>query len=1049
MPVDVGSAVGYLDLDYSGFVQGFRTAQTESINSMKNIESNIGNRMESLGSKLSSFGGKLTKTVSLPILGVGTVGLKTAANFESAMSKVSAISGATGIDLDNLNKKAQEMGAKTKFSATESAEAFTYMAMAGWKTEEMLQGIDGIMSLAAADGLDLATTSDIVTDALTAFGLSAKDSGHFADVLAKASSNANTNVSMLGESFKYAAPVAGALGYSAEDTAIALGLMANAGIKSSQAGTALRSSLSRLVKPTNEVQSAMDRYQISITNSDGSMKSLGTVMDDLRSKLGNLTEAEQAQAAAQIFGQEAMSGMLAIINASQSDYNKLTVAIKNADGAANKMADTMLDNLSGNVTILKSSLEGLGIELGNILIPKIKQGVSWVQKATNYIQKLNTKQKENILKWAAIAVAIGPVNLVLGKLLTTGGKVINLGSKLITFAKSTATAFGNAKLQLALFSAGQDAAAIKSGILSGALTANEVLVGVLTGKITLATAAQYAWNTAVAAHPLGALLTVLGLVTAGIVAYTLAHKESAEQEPLVTEAQQKIIDKAKEEKKAWDELTDSKNKEAKQTMASTEYISGLVGEIEGLITANNLTVDSNGKLVDSTGQVHKAEQDRAQFIISQLNEYLGEEYSSLLDIVDANGKVKQSIYDTMNAKKADMLLESYNEVYLDSIKKVSDAEAARATALQVYSKQEEIYNAAQEKYLKARMEYQEKVAQAKTESDYRALASTANYVQKLSEESEKEKKILDSKREEYNKTDETVKGYYYNIDTYEEAQTKALSGNVDEAIKLLGKYSDGYKEATSNIKKSLDQQKSDARQHVIDTQVQLGILEDEYDRNQKNMTDYQKAQMEKRIKQAKEEANKACDEFSNLGGNISDGIAKGVNDKDWTVVGAIKSVVKKAINAAKKALDSHSPSRVFSKLGVTIPQGLGVGVKKDESKAINSVKALTNEMVKSFDTSSFKYKEGFGNSLRAMMNKFKVAFDIPNFDKSINYSLSNVDGNKTLNRDDSAINKMMDKLEDWIKNNKPKKVVTKLTIDGREFAIAEAPYIEEELGFNV
>ena len=443
MATDVGSAVGYLDLDISGFLSGLQSAQSQANTASKNIATTIGNNLQSAGKSMTSAGSTLTKTVTTPVLGLGTAAVKVTSDFESAMSKVSAISGATGGDLDALNKKAQEMGAKTKFSATESAEAFTYMAMAGWKTEDMLSGIDGIMSLAAADGLDLATTSDIVTDALTAFGLSASDSGHFADVLAKASSNANTNVSMLGESFKYAAPVAGALGYSAEDTAIALGLMANAGIKGSQGGTALRGSLTRLIKPTDEAAVLMEQYGLSMTNADGSMKSLGEVMNMLRDKLGGLTEAEQAQVAAQIFGQEAMSGMLAIINASDSDYAKLTDAIYDADGAAQQMADTMLDNLSGQLTLLKSALEGLAIQFGEILMPYIKQFVTWLQNLTQRLQELTPEQKEQVVKWAAIAAAIGPVLMVLGKLTTSVGSIITTFSKIpgaLVKAKSAFTA---------------------------------------------------------------------------------------------------------------------------------------------------------------------------------------------------------------------------------------------------------------------------------------------------------------------------------------------------------------------------------------------------------------------------------------------------------------------------------------------------------------------------------------------------------------------------------------------------------------------------------
>lgn len=432
MAVDVGSAVGYLDLDISGFLAGLRSAQSEADSATKNIATKIGSNLQSVGKSITSAGKTLTTHVTVPIVGLGTAAVKTTSDFESAMSKVSAISGATGSDLDALNQKAQEMGAKTKFSATESAEAFTYMAMAGWKTEDMLQGIDGIMALAAADGLDLATTSDIVTDALTAFGLSADDSGHFADVLAAAASNANTNVSLLGESFKYAAPVAGALGYSAEDTAIALGLMANAGIKGSQGGTALRSSLSRLIKPTDNAAALMEQYGLSMTNADGSMKSLGEVMEMLRTKMGGLSEAEQAQAAATLFGQEAMSGMLAIINASDSDYEKLTSAIYGADGAAQQMADTMLDNLSGQLTLLKSALEGLAIQFGEILMPYIKQFVQWLQNLVQKLQEMTPEQKEQIVKWAAFAAAIGPVLLAVGKLVTGIGNVISVFGKLKT-----------------------------------------------------------------------------------------------------------------------------------------------------------------------------------------------------------------------------------------------------------------------------------------------------------------------------------------------------------------------------------------------------------------------------------------------------------------------------------------------------------------------------------------------------------------------------------------------------------------------------------------
>lgn len=316
---------------------------------------------------------------------IGAASVKVGSDFEASMSKVAAISGATGDDLKALTDKAKEMGATTKFSASESADALQYMAMAGWKTDDMLNGLEGIMNLAAASGEDLATTSDIVTDALTAFGLSAEDSTHFADVLAQASSNANTNVGMMGETFKYVAPVAGALGYTAEDTALAIGLMANSGIKASQAGTSLRSIMSRMAKPTKEVQGAMDKLGVSLTDSNDNMKSLNEVMGDLRKGFAGLSKDEAAAMAAALGGQEAMSGLLAIVNASDDDFDKLSDAIYSCDGAAKRMADTMNDNLQGQITILKSGLEGLGISLYENMEAPLKEVV---KEAQNMVQQL-------------------------------------------------------------------------------------------------------------------------------------------------------------------------------------------------------------------------------------------------------------------------------------------------------------------------------------------------------------------------------------------------------------------------------------------------------------------------------------------------------------------------------------------------------------------------------------------------------------------------------------------------------------------------------------
>lgn len=355
-------------------------------------------------------------------------------DFDSAMAQVQAVSGATGDEYDQLREKAKEMGSTTKFTASESAEAFNYMAMAGWKTEDMLDGIEGVLNLAAASGTDLATTSDIVTDALTAMGYSAEDAGHLADVMAAASSNANTNVEMMGATFKYAAPVVGALGYSMEDTAVAIGLMANSGIKAEQAGTTLRSVLSRLAAPPKEAQDAMDALGVSLTDADGNMKSLDQVMAELQAAFNGLSETQQTQYAKQIAGTEAMSGFLAIVNAAPEDVDKLKSAVENCDGAAADMAATMQDNLGGDMTKLGSQFEGVQLAIYEKFEPALRSGVEVLSKLLDGFTWLINHSTEVTATLAAIAAGVAAYLAY-----TTAVKLMAQGWNLTTIAIKAAT----------------------------------------------------------------------------------------------------------------------------------------------------------------------------------------------------------------------------------------------------------------------------------------------------------------------------------------------------------------------------------------------------------------------------------------------------------------------------------------------------------------------------------------------------------------------------------------------------------------------------------
>ncbi|MGN8806842.1 MULTISPECIES: phage tail tape measure protein [unclassified Blautia] len=399
-----------------------------------------GEKLKDVGSNIEEAGKKLLP-VTATVTALGTASVKTAADFEIAMSKVAAVSGASGKELEDLTAKAREMGSKTKFSASEAAEAMNYMAMAGWKTEDMLSGIEGVMNLAAASGEDLATTSDIVTDALTAFGLSAQDSGHFADVLAAASSNANTNVSMMGETFKYCAPIAGALGFSVEDTAEAIGLMANAGIKSTQAGTSLRTIMTNLSGEVKICGENIGEVTVATTNADGSMRDLSDILADCRTAFSGLSESEKAAAAESLVGKNAMSGFLALMNAGEGDIAKLSGAIDNCNGAAQSMADTMNNNLEGQLTILKSQLQELAISFGEILLPAVKKIVGWVQGFINVLNSLPDGVKETIVTVALIAAALGPVLIIIGKIITAVGTIMTIVPKVVGVIKAVKTAF--------------------------------------------------------------------------------------------------------------------------------------------------------------------------------------------------------------------------------------------------------------------------------------------------------------------------------------------------------------------------------------------------------------------------------------------------------------------------------------------------------------------------------------------------------------------------------------------------------------------------------
>lgn len=691
--------------------------------------------------------------MSTALAGVAGYSIKVGSSFEAGMSKVQAVSGASNEQLQRLSDKAKEMGATTKFSATEAADAMNYMAMAGWKTEDMLNGIDGIMNLAAASGEDLATTSDIVTDALTAFGLSASDSTHFADVLAAASSNANTNVSMMGETFKYVAPVAGSLGYSAEDCAVAIGLMANSGIKASQSGTALRSMFSRLAKPSKEVKEAMEKLNISLTDSHGNMKSLDTLMGDLRNSFSGLSESEKAEMASSLAGQEAMSGLLAIVNASDADFNKLKDAIYGADGASAKMAETMQDNLQGKITILKSTIEGLGIKIYEEIEDPMKEAAEGatdsvgqissalenggidaaVEKTGNIIGGLSVKIAQESPKMVDASVLLlksfvqgiqknkkqlkyasreiidslcdGLIKLLPKEMQQPAKKALDSLKK--TFSSGLGSLSGVTKKELEiigkLFTKLADhmdtvapvvislVAAFKTFQMVQGPVGTVVNVLMKLQSVSSETGlAVSALNAIMSANPAVLIAGAIAALVGGLALYaTTVNQADAEQEAFNAKMDE-LGSNIESNQRSLDNL--------KESMENTG------SSIEASVAPVEKWRDGLNDAFDSAGKVKEGCEDTANYILNQLNEAMGTSYSLTTDgFIQDNEGVKQSLEEVnqsidayIQSLKQKAVQEATTTQYTEAIQNQSEAQKNLTDAQKAYNDALNEYAQAQE-----------------------------------------------------------------------------------------------------------------------------------------------------------------------------------------------------------------------------------------------------------------------------------------------------------------------------------------------------------------
>ena len=747
--------------------------------------------------------------------------LNVGVDFEKSMSNVKAISGATAEQMQELTDKAISLSESSKFTASEIADGFSYMAMAGWKTKDMLDGIDGVMNLAAASGSDLAKTSDILTDALTAMGYSASDAGRLADVMAAASSNANTNVELMGSTFQYVAPVIGTLGMNMEDAAVAIGLMANAGIKGDKAGTALRSTLNRLSAPPKECAEEMEKLGLSLTDSDGKMKSLNQVIIELRSAFSNLSETEATAAAKHIAGAEAMSGLLAIVNASDKDFQKLTVAVNDSAGAAANMASTMQDNVGGKLTTLQSKIQSIMIKLFQRASESMKKGIETVTEA---LDKVNwDKAGDEVGKFATMATNFFAY-------------LIKNSSTIMNVLKTMGTAFA------ALFIAQK---------ISATTTAVTTLITAIKGASSasaILSSTMGALGISMSALPVMAVIAALGLLITYVSKVNQEMNAQAQANYGLSQSQEKLIDSVNASATALNNAAEARRSEG-------ESIDQNYKKLENMKQSYNDLIDENGKVKSGC-------EDLAQTLLGQLADGLGTTIDKLKDNIDANGKLSASIDDLIEKKKLEAKFAAYEDDYNQALKDEYESWKNLKNAKEEQKTAQENLNDAQDRYNKAVAAYKDQtnldphnfLNMKQAEKDIAAAEETLNTLNQT---------VADSQNN-WSQAQSTIENY--------EKAMASMDSNVQEAEDALSRMQGGIVNFGTATKQQLEDQ-------VVATKKDLNEIRQAYAEGVVDETFVTNAEM--RLNAAKAELDKFAENAgtagttasSNLTGSVSDGLS--------------------------------------------------------------------------------------------------------------------------------------------------------------------------------
>lgn len=935
----------------------------------------FGNKITKISSKLDNLGSTLTTTLTLPVLAIGTAAVTTGNDFEAQMSRVQAIAGATKGELEQLTQQAMELGAETTFSASEVAAGMENLASAGFSTNEIMNAMPGLLDLAASSGAELATASEIAASAIRGFGLEASEAGHVADVFAEAAARTNAQTEDMGEAMQYVAPVAKTVGLSIEETAAAIGIMSDAGIKGSQAGTTLRSGLVRIVKPTKQVKEAMETLGVEFYDNNGKMKSLTQIIDELQKSTAGLSDETKNQALAQIFGTEALSGMLALVNRGAGELDSMTKSFENADGAAEKMADTMLDNTSGALESLSGSFESAGIAIQKALAPEIKDLAKWIQDLVDDFNNLSDEEQQNIIKTVALVAAIGPAIKILSKLGSGIGTVTKGVGK---FSQSIGKTIQSMKYNI------ETASTLKSSFSS------------MLGPIALATTA-----------------------IAGVTGVLIALEKYANRNVDAIVKTREEIQKEIEER---NKLIETQKEQMSSNLAEIDNSQDLYNELKQI-------TDENGKIKDGY-------QKRAEFIIGELSKALGIEVDLNGDLIKNYKELQKEIDKTILKKQAEIFLNAEEERYAEAIQKQNDAyeelvnlQEKLADAIKRASQPEGDFFRNQE-IQKAKLEVQQ-LGQAIEEqndllNDYSEDVAGYEYDKQLMQEntSESLQELINRNKFAYQSESLTIEQetakqigflsneiarnkelYQENINNHNKANAEMYANQIEsnqnqliEQAKHLGTMISTTKEITPEIQEAFKnvasvsvtafnesikdlppdvQQKLREITGIVDTSnetlvtpsffslgenaktnfnSQVALMENGVDTTLNNVNDKIKTNttIQDSTKTLGQNMTTTLNENANgeeSGKNFVEGAKDGVNNKGSQkgLFSVITALGKGMISALNSSLDEHSPSKLTEESGINFVKGPILGIKKERKNLLDEINQLGNEAVREFN----------------------------------------------------------------------------------------------------